>query len=373
MLDTIFIIAIVLVAAVILAIARVVKLIGAVRGDNERTISANNKWQALSLMLFLVGGLAAFFYFSFYGVNGYSLPIASAHGVITDRLFWITMAITCTVFMVTQIFLFGFAYRYQHKESREATFYPHNNRLEQIWTIIPAIVLALLVFSGWKAWTDITDKSPEGTEVIEIMGYQYAWAFRYGGNKDGELGKYDFQKIDLTNSMGIDFEDQRNFDDFMSGQLVIPKGRPVEFRIRARDVIHSVYNPHFRIQMNAVPGYQTRFWFTPTKSTEDMRAETGKENFEYELVCNKICGKNHYGMKAIIKVLEPEEYDQWKLKQTAWLKQNQDYLENVPQALMEAAIVAADIERENVKQAPTEMSDRPTLEEDNAEAVTANL
>ena len=229
----------------------------------------------------------------------------------------------------------------------------------------------MLIFSGLKQWFKITGPAPQEAEVIEVMGYQYAWAFRYGGSFDGEIGSYDFRKIDVTNQMGIDFTDQRNFDDFMAGQLVLPKGRPIELKIRARDVIHSVYNPHFRIQMNAVPGHPTRMWFVPTKTTEEMRAETGNPDFEYELVCNKICGRNHFGMKAIIKVVEQDEYDTWYASQSAWLQSNPEYMEMVPEELREAARIAAQIEDEPVaKEISEEMSEEVTELMESEETVT---
>ena len=177
------------------------------------------------------------------------------------------------------------------------------------------------------------------------MGYQFAWAYRYPG-KDGELGKSDFRKIDAINSMGIDLGDQKSHDDFIPTQLVLPKDKPVLLKIRGRDVIHSVYNPHFRMQMNAVPGMPTQFWFVPTVSTAEMREKTGNPDFNYELVCNKICGKSHYGMKGIITVLEQDEYDSWYKEQqdNAWLKQNPTYMSQVPQELKEAAMIASGIE-----------------------------
>jgi cytochrome c oxidase subunit 2 len=344
MLNTIFIVTIVLIIAVVIAIFRVSTLVGIVQGESKKQVPSGNKVQAILLLLFLLVGLVAFFYYSFFGgVTKFVLPVASEHGVVVDKLFWITMAIIVFVFVLTHIFLFVFAYKYQYNTDRKADFFPHNNKLEVIWTVIPAIVLAILIFSGLKAWNKVTGPAPEGAEVIEVMGYQYAWAFRYGGTDD-KIGEYDFRKIDVTNQMGIDFDDQDNFDDFMAGQLVLPKGRAVELKIRARDVIHSVFNPHFRMQMNAVPGHPTRFWFVPTKSTDEMKAETGNPDFEYELVCNKICGRNHYGMKAIIRVLEQEDYDKWYAEQSAWLKSNPEYLDVVPDNLKEAAKIAAQIE-----------------------------
>ena len=344
MLNLIIILAVILVLAILIAVFRVTTLVGIVKGDSGKYVPSSNKVQAALLVLFLVAGLVGFFYYSLGGLDDdFTQPIASKHGVDTDNLFWITMAITCFVFVLTQIFLFGFAYKYQYKEGNQATFYSHNNTLEVIWTAIPAVVLAVLIISGWRTWSNITGPAPEGAEVIEVMGYQYSWAIRYGG-ADKQLGDYDYRKIDVVNQVGIDFSDKASFDDFIPTKLFIPKGRPVLLQIRARDVIHSVYQPHFRLQMNAVPGMPTRFWFEATKTTAEMRSETGNPDFEYELVCNKICGKGHFAMKYLIEVVEADEYDKWYASQDAWLKQNSDYLSQVPQELQEMARIASGIE-----------------------------
>jgi len=335
---------VILVLAVLYALFRVATLVGIVKGDSKKQVPASNGLQASLLVVFLILGIFGFFYYSFGGLDDdFIQPIASEHGVITDRLFWITMAITGFVFILTQIFLFGFAYKYQYKKENKADFYPHNNKLEIIWTAIPAIVLALLIISGWKAWVDITGPAPDDSEIIEVMGYQYSWGIRYGGS-DGKLGDYDYKKIDVVNQAGINFEDPSSFDDFIPTKLYLPKGKPVLLQIRARDVIHSVYQPHFRLQMNAVPGMPTRFWFVPTKTTAEMRTETKNPEFNYELVCNKICGKGHFAMKYLIEVLEPEEYDEWYNSQDSWLKQNSDYLTQVPEELQEMARIASGIE-----------------------------
>ncbi|GAB4251954.1 MAG: cytochrome c oxidase subunit II [Ekhidna sp.] len=348
MLNLIIIVAVILIIAVLFTAYRVTALVNVVKKDpkkEETEVSKNNGFQGVLMMLFLIAGIIGFFYFSIKEYDTYNLPIASEHAVITENLFWTTMAVTVFVFILTQIFLFGFSYKYRFNKQKKAHYYPHNNKLEMIWTIVPAIVLAWLIISGLQQWNVITGPAPEDAEVVEVMGYQYAWAFRYPG-KDGELGSSDFRKIDAINSMGIDLDDQRGHDDFMPTQLVIPKGRPVLLKIRGRDVIHSVYNPHFRIQMNAVPGMPTQFWFTPSVSTAEMRAKTGNPDFNYELVCNKICGKSHYGMKGIITVLEQDEYDEWykENQQNTFLKQNPNYISKVPKELQEAAKIAAGIE-----------------------------
>lgn len=344
MLNLIIILAAILILAILISIFRVTTLVGIVKGDSKKYVPAGNKIQAALMLVFLIVGIVGFFYYSFGGLDDdFVKPLASEHGAATDRLFWITMAITSFVFILTQIFLFGFSYMYQYKEGNQADFYPHNNKLEIIWTAIPAIVLATLIISGWKTWVDITGPAPEESEVIEVLGYQYSWAVRYGG-ADRQLGDYDYKKIDVVNQVGIDFSDKASFDDFIPTKLYLPKGRPVHLQIRARDVIHSVYQPHFRLQMNAVPGMPTRFWFVPTKTTEEMRVETGDPEFNYELVCNKICGKGHFAMKYLIEVVEPEEYDEWYASQDAWLKQNSDYLTQVPEDLQDMARIAAGME-----------------------------
>lgn len=349
MLNLIIFIAVILIIAVIFTAYRVTTLVDVVKKDKKKShVPSGNSFQGVLMIVFLVLGVVGFFYFSMTEYDNYNLPIASEHAVITENLFWITMAITVFVFIVTQIFLFGFSWKYRYKETNTAHYYPHNNKLEMIWTIVPAIVLAWLIISGLKQWNVVTGPAPENAELIEVMGYQYAWAFRYPG-KDGALGDSDFRKIDAINSMGIDLEDQNGHDDFMPTQLVLPKDKPVLLKIRGRDVIHSVYNPHFRMQMNAVPGMPTQFWFTPTVSTAEMREITGNPDFNYELVCNKICGKSHYGMKGIITVLDQDEYDSWykENQENTFLKQNPSYLSQVPEELKEAAKIAAGIE--NIK------------------------
>lgn len=340
----IIVLAAILILSILIAIFRVSTLVGIIKGHTKKPILAHNKLNAGLLLAFLILGVIASFYYSFGGLDDdFTQPIASEHGYAVDRLFWITMAITGFVFIVTHIFLLGFSYKYQYKEGYKATFYPHNNKLEYIWTAIPAVVLAVLIISGWKAWVKITGPAPEGAERIEVVGYQYSWAVRYPG-ADGQLGNYDYADIDVVNAVGMDFTDKAAFDDFIPTQLHVPKGRPVLLDIRARDVIHSVYSPHFRLQMNAVPGMPTRFWFVPTKTTAEMRTETKNPDFNYELVCNKICGKGHFAMKYIIQVDEPEEYDEWYKSQEAWLKQNPDYLSKVPGDLQEVARIASGIE-----------------------------
>jgi len=319
-------IAVVLVIAILLLIFRIQTLVTVMKGEgDEKKGGLSNKINALMLLIFFLIFIVAFFWYSSIVSVNYLPHPSSEHGVRTDRMFWITMAILTFAFIVTNIFLFVFSYLYQYKEGNKALFYPENHKLEIIWTVIPAIVMASLVFYGWKEWSSITQDEPAGSEVIEVMGKQFAWQVRYPGN-DGKLGVYNFKLMDATNEFGMDFNDASNYDDFVPSELHMPKGKPVVLRIRARDVIHSVFLPHFRVKMDAVPGMPTKFWFVPTKTTEEMRDQLGNPNFNYELACTEICGKGHFAMRMIVVVDEPEDYEKWKKGQKTWVANNLDYV-----------------------------------------------
>ncbi len=327
-----------LILGAFLLLYRLHTLVAVMKRPEETAGAGMNKTNAFILLLFLISGMALLFWYSITYFDDYQLPIASEHGVTTDRLFWITMAITGFVFIVTQILLFYFSFKYQHNDKRKALFFPENNKLEIIWTILPAIVLTTLVIYGLIVWNKVMAPAPEEAEVVEIMGYQFAWRVRYPG-KDGKLGSYDFRKIDVTNEFGLDFSDKAAYDDFMPRELHLPKGKPVEFRIRARDVLHSVFAPHFRLKMDAVPGMPTRFWFVPTKTTEEMREETGNSDFNYEIACTEVCGKGHFSMRLLVIVHEAEEYEKWKAEQQPWLSKHPEYMAQVPDNLKELAMI----------------------------------
>jgi len=335
-----------LLLAILLLIFRLHTLVGVIRQSDSKVGDGVNKVNAFLFILFLVVGFVLLIWYSVENFHLYQLPIASEHGVETDRLFWITMVITGVVFVITQILLFYFSYKYQHKPTRQALFFPDNNRLEFIWTIVPAVVLTALVVYGLFVWNNVMKPAPENAEIIEVMGYQFAWKVRYPG-KDGELGTHDFRLIDATNEFGLDFKDRLAFDDFTPREMHLPKGQPVEFRIRARDVLHSVFAPHFRLKMDAVPGMPTRFWFIPTKSTADMRIETGNPDFNYEIACTEVCGRGHFSMRLLVVVDEPAEYEKWKAEQQPWLSKNPEYMTKVPENLKELALIKSQIETKN--------------------------
>jgi cytochrome c oxidase subunit II len=268
------------------------------------------------------------------------------HGAWTDTLFWITMAVTVIAFSIISIVMFIFIYQYRYQEGRKAKFYPDNHYLELAWTIIPAIVLAVLIFTGLRAWNDITSPAKEDAEVIELVAQQFQWNVRYPGVKDNKLGTHKHTNIDGVNQLGLNLADKNSFDDFQALQVHLPKGKEVLLKIRAKDVLHSVYLPHFRVKMDAVPGMTTQFKFVATKTTQEMRDELGNQNFNYELACAEICGRGHFSMRMEVIVHEEADYERWKKEQQPWLKLNPDYLKKVPAELQEAAMIMSGMQKD---------------------------
>lgn len=341
--SSIVVLGVILIFAILYLIFRVSSLVSVAKGVDENKVSASNGIHGTLFIVFLITSLGGFFWYSYAHFDGYTLPVASEHGEWTDTLFWITMAVIVVAFTIISIIMFVFLYKYRYQEGRKATFFPDNHYLELAWTIIPAIVLAVLIFTGLRAWNDITAPASKEAEVIELIGQQFAWTARYPG-KDNELGKVNYKLIDnVGNEFGLDLSDSKTHDDFKSLELHFPVGKEILLKIRAKDVLHSVFLPHFRVKMDAVPGMPTQFKFKATKTTQQMRDELGNQAFNYEMACTEICGRGHFSMKFPVVVDSQEDFEKWKLSQETWLKQNPDYMKNIPEALRESAMIKAGI------------------------------
>jgi cytochrome c oxidase subunit 2 len=174
---------------------------------------------------------------------------------------------------------------------------------------------------GLNTWNNITTPvaDEENPVLIEIYGYQFGWIARYAGD-DRELGHANVRNIAGVNALGMDSTDASGWDDkIVRGEFHLPVNRPVQFIFRAQDVIHSAYMPHFRAQMNCVPGMTTRFNFIPTITTTEMKKITQNEDFNYILLCNKICGAAHYNMQMDIIVESEADFDAWLAEQKEFL------------------------------------------------------
>ncbi|ASZ10126.1 cytochrome c oxidase subunit II [Chitinophaga pendula] len=305
---------VVLIFVVIFQIAKASEYVSILKGE-KKSRQQSNRINGFLMIAFLVLGLIGVYYCNEILKDKILGESASDHGEGIDSLIHITLVITGIVFVATQILLFWFAFKYQEKEGRKAFYFPHNNRLEVIWTVIPAIVLTVLVAFGLKHWFQITSDAPQDAMAVEITGKQFNWLIRYPG-KDGQLGRKVFKNIDdATNPVGQDWNDALNKDDFMATEMHLVVGKPVKLIIGSRDVIHDVGLPHFRLKMDAVPGIPTTLWFTPKFTTKQMKEKTGNPDFVYEISCDQMCGSGHYSMKANIVVETQAEFDEWAAKQ----------------------------------------------------------
>jgi cytochrome c oxidase subunit 2 len=330
-------IVLVLVAIAIWQMTKIFELSRLKTIDSQVATDKDNKYNGYLMFAFLI-----FIYgitiFSFYKYGKFLLPeAASAHGGDYDYLMLVSFIIIFFVQTITQALLHYFGYKYRGEKGKKALFFADNDRLEFIWTIIPVIVLAGLILWGLYTWTNIMDINDEDDPlIVELYAQQFNWTARYGGS-DNVLGSANVRMIDIdkANVLGLDVSDPNASDDVIVKELHLPVGRKVNFKMRSQDVLHSAYMPHFRAQMNCVPGMITEFSFTPTITTAEMRmnpdvvdkvnrtnkiraerAANGEDNsdpweFDYILLCNKICGKSHYNMQMKIIVESQEDYNAW--------------------------------------------------------------
>jgi cytochrome c oxidase subunit 2 len=372
----IILLVIVLGVVAIAQMMRVYELSSQLTKKQEHEISnRDNRFNAKLMLTFMVVLFASFIWMMLkYGWVGRGVA-ASVHGAEIDWLMNLNLIIIIAVFFLTNALLFIFSFKYVRKPGVPAFYYPHNNKLEMLWTVVPAMVLAVIIILGLKTWNEVTgDASPEAIRV-ELFSKQFDWTARYAG-KDNELGKFDYKlttdnnELALMTTATIDTairlmevgpsgiktlesklndrkimlvpEDREKMEEDLSRKermirllyqmrekhnpkddasawddiiqkdtLYLCKGKEYEFNFRSKDVIHSAFFPHFRAQMNTVPGLTTRFKFTPDKSTAEMRDIKGDQNFHYVLLCNKICGGAHYKMKMMVVVMEEDDYNSW--------------------------------------------------------------
>lgn len=336
------IIVLLLVFIAIWQMTKIFELSQAASGNSQVANDKDNHLNGQLMFVFLIFiYLLTIFCFWKWGDVVLGTP-GSEHGDNYDNLMNISFALIFFVQTITQALLHFFAYKYRGKKGNKALFFADNDKLEFIWTIIPVIVLSGLIIYGLYTWTDIMDINEEEGDpvIVELYAQQFNWKARYAGD-DNVLGEANVRLIDIDNNniLGLDEADPNGKDDVVSfTELHLPVNRKVIFKMRSQDVLHSAYMPHFRAQMNCVPGMITQFAFTPTITTLEMRKDGGisekvekinklraarKANgedadpweFDYVLLCNKICGSSHYNMQMKIIVETEEEFNTWMKQQ----------------------------------------------------------
>jgi cytochrome c oxidase subunit 2 len=209
---------------------------------------------------------------------------ASTYAPEVDRLFHLITWITGVIFVIVEAMLLIFLWKYRHREGRVATYTHGNNRLEVVWTIVPAVICVMLALLSRRMWEDIKEHMPHDGLEIQVTGEQFAWNFRYPG-PDGKFNTPD--------------------DILTLNQLHFPVGKPVVVTLTSKDVIHSFFLPEFRVKQDAVPGMHTRIWFE------------GNKVGHWEIACAELCGLGHFRMKGFVTVDTPADYEKWLAEQAA--------------------------------------------------------
>jgi cytochrome c oxidase subunit II len=202
-------------------------------------------------------------------IDWFPEPAASSAGKI-DTLYDVLLICSVPVFVLVMTIAIYSVWRFRAKPGDMGDGPPihGNTRLEVIWVTIPFIMVSALAIYGWITLEDIEAKQ-KNEMVVNVTGQQFTWTFDYPAEK------------------------------VASKELYLPVDRPVEFRIKTKDVIHSFWVPQFRLKSDAVPGLTTKIRLTPDKEGN------------YEVVCAELCGLGHSTMRQFVHVLPAEKFQTW--------------------------------------------------------------
>jgi cytochrome c oxidase subunit II len=248
---------------------------------------------AVALLLLVVGSLAFHFLSPWWFT-----PIASNWEAMDDTVN-ITFWVTGIVFVAVNLFMAYAVWRYRHRKGSRAKYEPESKRLEWVLTIFTSVGVVAMLTPGLFVWAKFV-KVPDEATVIEVVGQQWNWSFRFPG-KDGVLGASAAKLVTPENPFGVDPNDPRGNDDVLisDSELHLPVGKPVKVLLRSKDVLHDFTVPQFRVKMDMVPGMVTYLWFTPTR--------TGR----YEILCEELCGVAHFAMRGAVVVDDEPTFQTW--------------------------------------------------------------
>ena len=202
----------------------------------------------------------------------------STYGGTIDGLFYFIYYLTGATFFAVQITLLVFVFMYRERPGGRAAYTHGNTTLEIVWTIVPAVLLAVLALLSRNTWAEIKWRQPPSDYTLRVTAKQFNWEITYAGLD----GKFDTED-DVT----------------MDNDFHVPVNRTVRVALRSKDVIHSFFVPYFRLKQDAVPGREIPVWFKATVADK------------YEVPCAELCGFGHSGMRGWVFVQPQAEYDAW--------------------------------------------------------------
>lgn len=255
---------------------------------------------AIVLILLVVGSVL------FHLLSPWTFTPLASNWAMVDVTVDITLYVTGLVFVSVNLFMAYCIIKFRYRKGARSTYEPENPKLEAWLTVLTSIGVAAMLTPGLFVWASFVDV-PEEAHVVEAVGQQWHWTFRYPG-EDRKFGEVDAERISADNPFGIDPEDPYGQDDVLvySPEAHVPVDKPVKFLLRSKDVLHDFAVAQFRVKMDLVPGMNTFIWLTPT--------ELGR----FEVLCEELCGVAHHTMRGAVVVEEPEEFEAWLDAQPTW-------------------------------------------------------
>ncbi len=204
-----------------------------------------------------------------------------------------------------------------HRRSRTKVEVPpqtrYNMPIEALYTVVPLLIVSVLFYFTARDESKLLDMSKKPDVTVNVVGYQWSWAFNYiepvaGSTGDAKTDKNlaaipDRFKNEFPANAGGVYEygipGTRNPQNGNPGPtLWLPKGKTVRFILTSRDVIHSYWVLPFLMKQDVIPGHTNSFQVTPTMEGTFR----GK--------CAELCGQDHSRMLFNVKVVSPERYEQ---------------------------------------------------------------
>jgi cytochrome c oxidase subunit II len=238
----------------------------------------------------------------------------SSFGASIDFLFYVIFVITMVTFIGVEGVLLWFCLKYKKDPNRKTIYVHGSHKLEVAWTLIPTVILVAIGIASNRAWgwaknptSSLYPKADDFQTTIRVTAQQFQWNVTYPGVD----GKFDTD------------------DDFTkNGQMVIPweetpkdpkHQENINVKLTSKDVIHSLFIPVLRVKQDAVPGWVGNVWFDCDHKT--LTGPDGKYAWEnpgkpdddevIEIACAELCGMGHYKMRAEMKCVPREKYDEW--------------------------------------------------------------
>ncbi|MCU0424662.1 MAG: cytochrome c oxidase subunit II [Candidatus Kapabacteria bacterium] len=231
----------------------------------------------------------------------YFPPGISTYSKALDDLFILVYWISVAIFLLVQITLVTFIFKYRTRPGHKSIYYHGNNVVEFIWTLAPTVLFAGLGLYSDEMWKVMkySSRVPSPDVEIDVVGQAFNWHARYPG-ADGILGKRHARYRTAQNLFGIDPTDPKGKDDIvLTGEFNLPMNKNIVVHLSSVDVLHSYFLPNFRIKQDAVPGSWIDVWFNGTKA--------GK----YELACAELCGSGHYAMRGVLNLQSDADFAVW--------------------------------------------------------------